>query len=1196
LFHLDREPEVPYLYPLEEGGGAELIKRVTGTKEAVRPSKNKAGTNRKREYKNKPGYLYAPLVVDTEFATTPHPTAGWYHDLVVELCRRLGRGSIPISVQIKGITKESPAEVYLHPDYNLLFPNARPEGLHRKEEPIADYLSQQLGVKVRFDWKGTLEDPDYKAIAKRRVLRLHLFGHFLIADYLRVWGDRRIVDHLKELSRESEDGDREPWIIQSRRIRCARPQSGGRPPSRWLPLPIVAVLDKTKYAIEIDLYDNSAMVGNAGRSYAGFHQVAGIPLESKDNYSGDNKSRMFLQFVRNCDRKGFEAGIYSELIPADYRLEDDTLIASGGPSVFLDYARGDVLTLYRAITGIADHFKRIYRSLGMEAYYTAPKPTTGSTVHNLLRSSAYRLFEGAFEGLDGFLTKADQKLIDKVLEKGFDSLTDKQSEALPRWFYGEEESVPRKFRKVIDKIGFAPAEAQEIATAKNWSGINAKVFGGRIINSAPGIVSCQGFPIADIDLSGCYVSAMYLQQFPIGRPVIIGEAYARGSTRNRYSTLRQFLKEYRSELIPSLWQIWISVEDPRTGEPKALPVDQDRFPSWKAPVSFFDHEEDEEGIWLERSDQVGIHRRQITNCVINSDDLEWIEKVASDKFRTFLLDNAVVKTAMFYPASERRGSAEEYITDYEEFERSAPGGNTSKATIKRGGTKVKNEQSEYQGWFSVNLAELIADTLKRRRGEYKVITAAYKAIKNSEVKIASELDLPKVEAGNRAAIDRVLKAGYPGGLAALLEESKSLSKHPLDELFKLTGNTVYGVLVSRFFALSNPVVGNNITARCRAMIWYYQAACKGWSAITDGGLMRLDQVFYIRNDRMRINESVGYLIDGTSRKIKDAGLRVAPIGGYDSIRWEDDDLVFERDGVIQRFHKSNARDEDNKTGYLDLIDGLILDHTKKSFPEGITILAEESPFTFEAKGAVKVACMRGAGDYYLQGGKHGDYPKGQEELVKMRSYSSKIHKTHLIPFFKEILNNPSKVNRSKHSKVFITSNILQTGKFSEQYKSYYKNTILEPGDTIFEARLFRELGLSGFRFLNEEQARLWKTDSNRYRAVDRERSSFGQSYESFYLDSSGKLNYTAMIRDLEDQIAKGRKPPTYKQPKPHPRTIELQEIRKTLLLEPIADPSIQVAPTPTDIDNDNPSAIDLMAEYDYQYGFDIGEHEEYMVY
>jgi hypothetical protein len=304
--------------------------------------------------------------------------------------------------------------------------------------------------------------------------------------------------------------------------------------------------------------------------------------------------------------------------------------------------------------------------------------------------------------------------------------------------------------------------------------------------------------------------------------------------------------------------------------------------------------------------------------------------------------------------------------------------------------------------------------------------------------------------------------------------------------------------------------------------------------------------------------------------------------------------VFERDGVIQRFHKSEARSDDKK-GYLDMIDNLVLDHTKQSFPEGITILAEGSPFTFEAKGVVKVACLRGAGDYYLEGGNHGDYPKGSDQLVKMRSYSSKIHKTHLIPFFKTLIDNPAKVNREKHSRVFITSTILKTGKFSEQYNSYYKNTILEPGDTVYEARFFRELGLSGFRFLNEEQATNWKGDSDKLRAVDRERSSYGQSFESYYLDASGKLNYAAMIKDLEDQISKGRKPPTYKSPKQHPRAIELQQVRKQLLLEPLADPSIRIEPTPSDIDHENPYSSDLMAEYDYQYGID-SPFDEYMVY
>jgi len=1191
LFHPEKDPDCIYLYEMSQAGGSELIPKVVPKDKKVRPGKGKGGSFRRRLTETKPDRIFCPLVVDTEYATIPDPETGWYHDLILGLARKLGRGSVPLSIQVKGIHPSAPAWIYTHPDFQRLFPGSKPKGLRTASngiEPLMDYVSKQLGEKVSWTW-SSLQSDEYKAVSERHTFCLQLFGHFLLADYLRVWGDRQMVDHLRELSRESDDGEREAWIHHSRRLRSAMPQKFCKKPSQWLPIPIIVKIKGKKFALELNLYDNSAMLGNAGRSYAGFHQVAGVALTDKDNFSKTNKERMFLQFISCCDRAGLAAGLYDDVLPKGYDIDSDTLIASGGPSLFTGYALGDVETLHGAIVKVADQFRQIYKSIGLEAYYEPPRPTTGSTVHSLLRSAAYRQFETAFAGVDHFLTKSDDKFVNKIfdleavrgpIEDYRNCITPKQVKTFPFWYYGQEESVPNKFRKFIDRECFKPAESSSIATKKYWSGINAKVFGGRIINNAPKYIGVQNAPIADVDLSGCYVAAMYLQEFPMGRPVIIGEDYERNSKRNKYQSLRKFLRDYRSELVPSLWQVWISAED-KDGKPLDLPVDQERFPSWQAPTSFFDYDEEEEGIWLERSDQVRIYRREITNCVINSDDLEWIEKVASPTLRNFILDKCVVKTAMFYPASTRCKSSKQFVREYVKYTNSKAG-NTSKVTIKGKQAKIKGEKEPFSCWFSINLADLIADSLKRRRGEWKRVTAAYKALKFTKIPVHSEEDIERMEDGNRDAVKKVHSAEnpYPGGFLALLKESRELGKHPLDELYKLCGNTVYGVIVSRFFTLSNPVVANNITARCRAMIWYYQAACRGWSAITDGGLMRLDRVFYPRREDRPFTEKMGFLVDASSKIIHNADCHSAPIGGYDDIRWDGDELVFEKNGVEIRFDKSKGR-TDEKDGYLDLIDELVLEHTRKSFPSDITILKPGSPFSFETKGVVENAALHGAGNYYLSGGAHEGYKKGESDMVKMRSYSAATQKKVLRPFFLSLLDNPNRVDRSIYGNPFTTSGILKTGQYSELYRSHYKNTILEPGDTIYETRVFREMALSGFRFRNHIQEAKWNLYHNRYRQVDKSIHPIGQSFESFHTTQGHFLNYQKMVLTYEKEIANGFAPPEASTPQQHRAAIRLQkkrmELREMFALDPEALIDLSINPN---VDE----GLDMVLGTEYNYG------------
>jgi hypothetical protein len=55
-------------------------------------------------------------------------------------------------------------------------------------------------------------------------------------------------------------------------------------------------------------------------------------------------------------------------------------------------------------------------------------------------------------------------------------------------------------------------------------------------------------------------------------------------------------------------------------------------------------------------------------------------------------------------------------------------------------------------------------------------------------------------------------------------------------------------MVSKFFVTSNPVVGNNITARARAMAWYMEKGFYGFETITDGCGFLLNGVLFSGRD------------------------------------------------------------------------------------------------------------------------------------------------------------------------------------------------------------------------------------------------------------------------------------------------------------------------------------------------------------
>ena len=177
------------------------------------------------------------------------------------------------------------------------------------------------------------------------------------------------------------------------------------------------------------------------------------------------------------------------------------------------------------------------------------------------------------------------------------------------------------------------------------------MFGGRVLSTAPTLISRKDASICDMDLAGAYSKSMNEQILPIGNPVIELKFNTR-SKRNHFPTLEERLKKIRSELVPGCWQMLISVVDDND-KPIELPSDQDYFTSWETPAIFEDDHQEEAGIWLERQDNVKVYTRQITNSVLTSDGLDWLEHACSRPLRNFIMKNARIKAFMYYPRQRR---------------------------------------------------------------------------------------------------------------------------------------------------------------------------------------------------------------------------------------------------------------------------------------------------------------------------------------------------------------------------------------------------------------------------------------------------------------------------------------------------------------------------------------------------------------
>lgn len=601
------------------------------------------------------------------------------------------------------------------------------------------------------------------------------------------------------------------------------------------------------------------------------------------------------------------------------------------------------------------------------------------------------------------------------------------------------------------------ASADYLKKLSNTASLNAKVDGGRCRNNRPLDTYIKG-SLCDIDISGCYGEGLRVQTYPIGIPIIL--SYRLDTHRNKYLSLRDFLSEYGDNLVPGLWQARVSLKPNYQ-----LKYKQDYITSWIPPKDITNMSTDTDYYstdqWWEL-DNVGtikILYQSVENGLITHDFIQWLEHVVSEKQRKELLDNLEVTTAMWYPKYEEVDSVNKLI----EAHKNHKGLNTTVIKHTKNNIEVIITERECHAWYGVNLGDLLINNL-------------------------------------------------------LKERKKHPKKTPLNTLYKLAINTTYGDMVSPYFIVGNVVVGNNITARARSLAWCMEKGLNGFESITDGCTFDLNKVTYPLSKRS-IN---GF---NSTSIYKDRGkkhLKLLALGAnseYKVKKW-----LLNKDKSITIDNGVDSIIIEREDAQL-LVSKLAMEHLKNQFPN-LDVLHQNTTdvsgknrigqFEFEVKGFFDKGTFHGSANYCLW---DGDRP-----YPKMRSYSKKEHNIYELEDdlvlvgkgnsskkFLTSLINPNNVPRSK---VYTKVRILKIKDYRNNY-SKYQDSNLFPGCTIEQGALLREFSISQFTFNNYDQYKSWKLE---YAKLLRK---YGQSYEMFFLNKDGSLNYQLMIETIENCIYQG---------------------------------------------------------------------------
>jgi hypothetical protein len=624
----------------------------------------------------------------------------------------------------------------------------------------------------------------------------------------------------------------------------------------------------------------------------------------------------------------------------------------------------------------------------------------------------------------------------------------------------------------------------------------AKVEGGRCRNNRPTVATLDGV-LVDLDLKGCYGEGQRNQLYPFGRPFIID--YPADSEYNDYQTLRKFLQVMRwgkknCELVPGLWHARVSL-----AEDTELKYAQDYLGSWFnfsirdiAEKPFDPRIADLDDPLYELDVHTGtlkVLTHDLQNAVITHDFIQWVDHVASVPQRQELLDNLYVHAAMLYPASQRVDDLETLAERHAKHN----GKNKCIMTLEKGLLTKISKHQECHAWFAVNLGDFLINELLANRSLY-----------------------PK--------------------------------KTPLNEMFKLATNTLYGDLVSPFFKSSNSTVGNNITARARAACWYMEKGLYAVQSITDGGVFDLNTVVYPADNKQRITAQSVTLMHQVRDLYTQRRIRLAPLGGYDQIT-----LTYDQKTPILSCHTGDAVEVKRGDDALTWINTEAMAHLQRLFPNVDVLHASTTrlkakvnngelvksfeprtgQFEFEAKKIYVQGTFHGSANYFLRGFSFykavEPSPEDDEPRVSMRAYEKRKHYTTYLHdqtlvagttydlqtparAFLESLLTPHAVPRSA---VFVKESILKPNDFVAHYDSVYKHTPLKPGDSIFKAGLLREFSLAQFTFRSVAQ----------FKAIERQwhrcKARYGEYVETYFLHEDGTLDFERMIRAIDDLISNG---------------------------------------------------------------------------
>jgi hypothetical protein len=655
----------------------------------------------------------------------------------------------------------------------------------------------------------------------------------------------------------------------------------------------------------------------------------------------------------------------------------------------------------------------------------------------------------------------------------------------------------------------------------------AKTMGGRCTNNLQILryEKEKKLTNCDIDVTSAYTTIMSNIPFHVGRAVI--ESFHDG---------RMTLREFYEKIIPKIdkrgFKVCIktmkdlNLEQDLIYSQTNLKFSKDKNPKFDAYGSLI---KTTENVDL-KNIEIGLYSKFIKDGHMTWDDFDFITNRWQKKHLDHFLDNVCVVSSIYHPLELK-------CKDYQDLKRKTlehrnkkcdGGGKGIYQGSGDGYIEICEEDTPHY-WFPINFGKMIMDDIIQ-----------YRRLNKRD--------------GNH------VKAG----------------------LFKLIGNTCYGVSVSNFFSTSNIIFATNITSICRLEIYGVEKGLNTSQTITDGGINDINKVSHFLHDRQdptiltrRYSKSKRELnIVHNHCQYKPLSEDGKDITYKEGLGWTCDDVLYPFDVfktkklmderkksiyelgeshptsiILEKEIKVSLKGEED---FKKRIAFLSSRHLKKQYhnvdvfsgkfnkikvdEDGIAFKNDDGSYVYEdSKGLVSFEVKNFCHQVGLHATANYRYLNHIDEITaKMRSFEGKKAVTALLQddsgvYFCEKYYNKTPIDEflgniySDTNVVpvlppYVEKSIVKIKDWRNNCENYYFYTNLLPGETKYKLKMFSVYSMC-HRFLNHEQSKNWK----KYHQKLKDKYG-GLGLEIFFMyvkDGLGFVTLDNMYKVIDELIIKG---------------------------------------------------------------------------